>query len=196
MDKASKLELAQEILGYEFKDPSLLWEALQAPSSGVVSHAGRMYTNEGHKPLAGIGDTILSLYIKDRARNHRQTVGVATDNLKAMANNHRLTEICDANELTGYISGNPAQQGAVSPRIKSDTVEAVLGAIYKDGNDNMEPVKAVMLRLGIILVTLYTSPVHPGIEMSIHKPPVWITCDSSRAAGLRYPRDPPARAPS
>lgn len=193
MDKAPQLQFAQEILGYEFKDPSLLWEALRAPGSGVVSFAGRISTNEGHKPLAGIGDALMSLYVKDQARNQRQTVGVATDNLKAMANNCRLAEICDATELTGCISGNPAQQGAVSPRTKSDTIEAVLGAIYKDGNDDMEPVKVVMLRLGIALVTSFTSPVHPSITISIHKLAVWITCDSSRAAGLRHSNDSPAR---
>ncbi|KAH8743087.1 ribonuclease III domain-containing protein [Diaporthe sp. PMI_573] len=158
MDMVAKLELAQKILGYEFKDPSLLWEALQAPGSGVLFSAGRMYTNEGNKPLAGIGDILLSLYIKDRARNHRQPVGVATDNVKAAANNHRLAEICDANELTACINGNPAQQGAISPRTKGDTVEAVIGAVYKDGNNDMEPVKTILLNLGIIiLVTLYTS---------------------------------------
>ncbi|KAG8168498.1 hypothetical protein KVR01_001247 [Diaporthe batatas] len=172
MDKAAKLEFAQEILGYEFKDPSLLWEALQAPGSGVVSHAGHMYTNEGHKPLAGIEDTLLSLYIKNQARIRGQTIGkyhlgfahmrlmyaaakhitgVATNNLKAMANNHHLAEICDVNKLTRCINGNPAQQGTISPKTKSDTVKAVLGAIYKDANNDMAPIKAVMLRLGITM---------------------------------------------
>lgn len=75
MNMAAKLELAQDILGYEFNDPSLLWEALQAPGSGVLFSAGRRFTNEGNKPLAAIGDALLSLYIKDRARNNSQPIG-------------------------------------------------------------------------------------------------------------------------
>lgn len=85
-------------------------------------------------------------------------LGVATDNLKAAANNHRLAEVCDANGLTACINGNPAQQGAISPRTKCDTVEAVVGAVYKDGNDGMKSVETVLLNLSIIiLVTLYNS---------------------------------------
>lgn len=76
MDMTEKLELAQTILGYEFNDPSLLWEALQAPGSGVLMSAGRMLTNEGNKPLAAIGDALLILYIKDRAHSHRQPIGM------------------------------------------------------------------------------------------------------------------------
>lgn len=75
MDMGAKLGLAERILGYEFKDSTLLWEALQAPGSGVLFCAGSVYTNEGHKPLAGIGDVLLSLFIKDHARDHHQPVG-------------------------------------------------------------------------------------------------------------------------
>lgn len=75
MDMQAKLELAQNILGYQFNDPSLLWEALQASGSGVLFSAGRMFTNEGNKPLAGIGDALMSLYIKDQARNRHQPIG-------------------------------------------------------------------------------------------------------------------------
>lgn len=179
MDMVAKLELAQSILGYQFQDPSLLWEALQAPGSGVPGFAGRRYTNEGNKPLAGIGDALLSLYVKDRARNYEQPVGtrnpassshglvalttaripgVATESLKDAANNHRLAEICDANRITACIVGSPAQGGEVFPRTKGNTIEALLGAVYKDANDDMEPVKTVLFKLGIVtLVTLYTS---------------------------------------
>lgn len=66
------------------------------------------------------------------------------------ANNHRLAGVCDANGLTACINGNPAQQGAVPRRTKSDTVEAVVGAAFKDGN-NMEPVETILHNLGIII---------------------------------------------
>lgn len=75
MEMQAKLELAQNILGYQFNDLSLLWEALQAPGSEVLFSAGRRFTNEGNKPLAAIGDALLSLYIKDRAHSHGQPIG-------------------------------------------------------------------------------------------------------------------------
>lgn len=50
----------ETIIGYQFTDPSKLWEALQAPGSPVSSINGRRIT-EGNKRLAMIGDSVLKL---------------------------------------------------------------------------------------------------------------------------------------
>lgn len=50
----------QEVTGYHFANPSLLWEALQAAGSGVLSIGGRA-VSEGNKRLALLGDAALKL---------------------------------------------------------------------------------------------------------------------------------------
>ncbi|KAE9566785.1 hypothetical protein CGMCC3_g17057 [Colletotrichum fructicola] len=53
---------AEEILGYDFKDPRWLWEALQAAGS-PVTRVGTRSLREGNKQLAGLGDRIISVVI-------------------------------------------------------------------------------------------------------------------------------------
>ncbi|KAI8152424.1 hypothetical protein K4K49_010734 [Colletotrichum sp. SAR 10_70] len=53
---------AEEILGYDFKDPRWLWEALQAAES-PVTRVGTRSLREGNKQLAGLGDRIISVVI-------------------------------------------------------------------------------------------------------------------------------------
>ncbi|KAI8235137.1 Ribonuclease 3 [Colletotrichum sp. SAR 10_86] len=53
---------AEEILGYNFKDPRWLWEALQAAGS-PVTRVGTRSLREGNKQLAGLGDRIISVVI-------------------------------------------------------------------------------------------------------------------------------------
>lgn len=57
-NKQEAITAVQGILGYTFKDPELLWLALQAAGSGV----GPM---DGNKKLAMMGDTVMKLIILD-----------------------------------------------------------------------------------------------------------------------------------
>jgi ribonuclease-3 len=56
--------------------------------------------------------------------------------------------IFDMQSFASCIMNIPSQQGGVSARTKAATVEAIIGAIYKDGG--MEPAKAAMTLFGII----------------------------------------------
>lgn len=74
--KAMKLNRAQVIVAYNFVDAELLWEALQAAGSGVFAcDNGRRLTTEGNKPLAAVGDSVLSLYYKVRGRDKYHSIG-------------------------------------------------------------------------------------------------------------------------
>lgn len=52
----------QDIIGYNFADPLILWEALQAAGSGNTFAGNRRFP-EGNKRLAVLGDTILQLVL-------------------------------------------------------------------------------------------------------------------------------------
>ena len=65
-EKAAKLENAQAAMSYRFTDPHILWEALQAASSGVHS-AGNRVIIDGNKRLAMIGDAILKLVLLENS---------------------------------------------------------------------------------------------------------------------------------
>jgi hypothetical protein len=56
----------ERIIGYNFVDPITLWEALQAPGSGVLMSGDRLLSTEGNKRLALKGDAwIRTLIIED-----------------------------------------------------------------------------------------------------------------------------------
>ena len=56
--RATKLNAAQAIVGYNFVDPSILWESLQAPGAPPIATNGRNFSN-GNKRLALLGDAVL-----------------------------------------------------------------------------------------------------------------------------------------
>ncbi|KAI8315524.1 Ribonuclease 3 [Colletotrichum sp. SAR11_59] len=186
---------AEEILGYDFKDPRWLWEALQAAGS-PVARVGARSLREGNKQLAGLGNRIVSVVIvtmsvddnisigilsrkplfKYRKKGRRPILTAETGNtntrVQMCANNERLARLCDAVGLTRCIVRNPSQQGVVSQRTKADTLEAVVGAVFKDGG--LDAAEEVIEHLGIIdlLVTLQTA------SISHTKPVIKMTLDS------------------
>ncbi|KAG9250692.1 ribonuclease III domain-containing protein [Emericellopsis atlantica] len=142
----SKIDGAAKILAYEFQDPSWLWEALQAAGSSV-SWVNKRKIEEGNKRLAGLGDRIISMSITDNAVEDNLSIGENNALLQARASNSYLASTCDNIGLTCCINGNPSQQGAVSARTKATTVEATIGAVYKDGG--LSSAEAVMRHLGM-----------------------------------------------
>ncbi|KAH0428176.1 RNase [Colletotrichum camelliae] len=161
-----KMSDAEEILGYDFKDPRWLWEALQAAGS-PVTRVGTRSLREGNKQLAGLGDRIISVVIVTMAA-FILTAGTGDTNarLQSNANNERLARLCDTVGLTRCIVRNPSQQGMVSQRTKADTLEAVIGAVFKDGG--LEAAEEVIEHLDIIhLPVTFQTPSKPHTESVI-----------------------------
>ncbi|RYP18044.1 hypothetical protein DL765_004160 [Monosporascus sp. GIB2] len=147
MDKATKLEAAQQAIGYRFNDPNLLWEALQASGSGVYYIDGRTVA-EGNKQLALVGDKVLALHLALIGRELGERVEQINDRISARTRNVRLQEVCDDSGLTACIQNNPSQGWMVQPRTKTAAVEAVVAAAHCDGG--MPAARTVMLKLGIV----------------------------------------------
>ncbi|KAK2730143.1 RNase [Colletotrichum kahawae] len=151
---------AEEILGYDFKDPRWLWEALQTAGS-PVTRVGTRSLREGNKQLAGLGDRIMSVVIVTMAVDDNISIAGDTNaRLQSYANNERLARLCDTVGLTRCIVRNPSQQGMVSQRTKADILEAVIGAVFKDGG--LEAAEEVIEHLNIIdLPVTFQTPSKP-----------------------------------
>lgn len=52
----------ENIIGYTFNDPHVLWEALQLAGSGVSS-TGTRIVQDGNKRLAVLGDLVLEIVL-------------------------------------------------------------------------------------------------------------------------------------
>lgn len=155
----------EAVLGYTFTDRNCLWEALQAPGSGV-SVAGNRQIPEGNKRLALKGDAaIRNVIIEDWFSTHRRRgrtllalkelstklsnvefAAVADSILQSQVSNNNLQRICNLHGLQRFINLNPSSRGSIPPRTMYDTMEAILGAVAEDGGD--EALRAVMHRLG------------------------------------------------
>lgn len=63
-DMDTNLEAVQDIIGYQFNERLILWEAMQAAGSMVRSAGDREFV-DGNKRLAVIGDTVLQLVLAE-----------------------------------------------------------------------------------------------------------------------------------
>ena len=118
----------EEKLGYEFRDPALLENALTHSSCANESR-GRRQSNER---LEFLGDSILGMVVADHLyRNH-------PDLPEGELTRTRAALVCEAEalHLGEYLhlgKGEEAGGGRKRPSIQADAVEAVLAAVYLDG---------------------------------------------------------------
>jgi len=123
----------QQRLGYRFRDPRLLEQAL--------THAS--YTNEhppaaDHSRLALLGDAALALVVAERlmADDPAATVGVLTSQRAELVAGPRLARWAVDLELGALLRlgrGEDQSGGRARDSILASTLEAVLGAIYTEG---------------------------------------------------------------
>ena len=124
----------EEKLGYEFRDPALLENALTHSSCANESR-GRRQSNER---LEFLGDSILGMVVADHLyRNHPDLPeGELTRTRAALVCEGSLVEVAQCLELGAYLKlgkGEEAGGGRERPSIIADAVEAVLAAVYLDG---------------------------------------------------------------
>ena len=124
----------EEKLGYEFRDPALLENALTHSSCANESR-GRRQSNER---LEFLGDSILGMVVADHLyRNHPDLPeGELTRTRAALVCEDSLVEVAEALHLGESLhlgKGEEAGGGRKRPSIQADAVEAVLAAVYLDG---------------------------------------------------------------
>lgn len=117
----------QELIGYRFKDKSLLEMALTHSS---YSHK---YGEEDYQRLEYLGDSIVDFVVADElySRYPHADEGVLTKMRGAIVSSQPLGEIVKERGYVGYLR---VGYGTVSQKTYSDVFESLCGAIYLDGS--------------------------------------------------------------
>ena len=144
MDPLRVAELERR-LGYRFRDPSLLEEALTHASS-----ANEHPPATDHARLAFLGDAALGLVVADHvtAADLAATVGELTARRAELVTGRHLARWAVELELGALLRlgrGEDQSGGRTRDSILASALEAVLGAIYREGG--LDEVRRVLGRL-------------------------------------------------
>lgn len=129
------MKTLEERLGYQFKNRSLLENALTHSSYANEHRDSGMTSNER---LEFLGDSVLGMVVADHLfREHpNMPEGELTRTRAAMVCEGSLVEVARALDLGKYLrlgKGEDAGGGRERPSILADATEAVLAAVYLDG---------------------------------------------------------------
>lgn len=137
----SELETA---LGYQFRDPARLDEALTHASMAGIRRRGTR-TNER---LEFLGDRVLGLSVAHALveRFPAEPEGMLTRRLVALVRTESLAGVATALGLGRWLrtAGGDAEGTGPGPAMLADCCEAIIGAIYLDGG--FGPAQAFVLR--------------------------------------------------
>ncbi len=123
----------ETIIGYEFKDKALLATSLVHRSS-----LNEPDVKESNERLEFLGDAVLELLITDYLFHQKpeEPEGFLTSARSAVVKTESLSSIANNLNLGEYLrmsKGEAASGGRKNPSILEDALEALIGAIYKDG---------------------------------------------------------------
>jgi len=126
----------QQVIGYRFRNPALLEEALTHRS--YVNLAGNEQL-PSYERLEFLGDSVLGVcvaeFVHDRYKTHSE--GELTKLKAGVVNIHSLTHLARSLGLGKFIRLAPEERragGADRPSILSDVFESITGAIFLDGD--------------------------------------------------------------
>lgn len=127
-------EIARK-LGYDFRMPELLEEALRHAS--YVNEAGIAQLSDNER-LEFLGDAVLGLAVSDILINlfPNASEGHLSKWRASVVNERVLSELARALDLGAHLllgRGEELSGGREKPSILADTMEALLGGVYLDG---------------------------------------------------------------
>jgi ribonuclease-3 len=176
-----------KLLGYQFRTPALLEEALQH-SSFVNEQARSLASNER---LEFLGDTVLNLVVSHLLMVQFPSMdeGSLSRMRAGLVNEATLALIAAELNLGNHVQlgkGEIRTRGRYKKSILSDTYEALLAAVYLDGG--FEAAFALIQghfsellaqSVGPDIITDYKTRVQEMIQKAGHPPPVYrITAES------------------
>lgn len=138
----AKTHACEQVIGYQFHEPLLLWEALQAYNT----HAHLPRYVEGNKRLAIIGDYVLDLLLALKWYPTWANRGAFSILREKVTSNDSLERTGKINKLRRFIVC-PDGSFSITQRVTTATVEAIVGAAYLDGG--MNAAETVAQNLGI-----------------------------------------------
>lgn len=135
------VKLAEEAIGYTFKDKEYLLRGLTHSS---FAHIHKRKDNER---LEFLGDSILNFVVAEQLVNgHKNFTEGNLSKIRAnIVSTNSLYETCFAYNINKFAFFSfDKKSGIVGRKIYADIVEAIIGAIYIDGG--MEAAKSFILR--------------------------------------------------
>lgn len=123
----------EELLGYRFRDPRLLEQAL-VHRSYVAEHPGTL----SNERLEFLGDAVLGVVVAELAYRRYADVaeGLLSEMRKRVVNAAVLAEVAAEFQIGHFVRlgrGEDAGGGRTKTSILADACEAVIGAVYLDG---------------------------------------------------------------
>lgn len=118
----------EKIIGYEFKDNSLL--------SLALTHSSFLYKKDGkdNERLEFLGDSIIGFVVAEfLAKNFSQNEGMLTKYRSCIVSCSHLSEIVTSLGLNKFLKVN-SKDLKDNESVKGDFCEALIGAIYLDSN--------------------------------------------------------------
>ncbi|KAL4963060.1 ribonuclease III domain-containing protein [Aspergillus stella-maris] len=126
-----------------FNDPTILIQALTAPGALGVT------TTDGNKALAHVGDSLLDLILRDEGYSRGLTRGQIELVIDKIVSNKNLAKRGVALGIDGYIRNNPSQGTTISVKTMATTMEAIVGAYFRDQGRKFESLERVVRVLGL-----------------------------------------------
>jgi ribonuclease III len=142
------LEALERLLGYRFTDRTLLQAALRHSSLAPGPHSKRK--GEHFERLEFLGDRVVGLAVADLllARFPRESEGDLARRHANLVSRSTLAELAEQIALGAQLHltrGEDETGGRSKPTVLADALEALVGAIYRDGG--LEPARGFVARL-------------------------------------------------
>lgn len=151
----TKIKLLENRLGYEFRDKKLMFRALTHPTFSKEEKEKKVGARDcPHQSIfATLGDAVLkAVIISILIEKGLMTKGNITISKADLENNLQLAHVGERLYLLEenfilHRAGKHEKLKEASIALCSDTVEALIGAIYIDSNSSMSVVKNCVSRI-------------------------------------------------
>ncbi|KAK3634943.1 hypothetical protein LTR56_005807 [Elasticomyces elasticus] len=149
---------------YRFEDPFLLAEALHAfGDDPPPRNINNQVVVDGNKRLAWVGDSVIDLILRSQCYYGPQSRGKASEGwYRSMTENKWLGGLGFAFQIDDHWIVSAWKRSVdLDNRQMTDTVEALIGAVWLDSVGNAEEVARIMCVMGLICPAEHRGPIRP-----------------------------------
>ncbi|MCD8498133.1 MAG: ribonuclease III [Alphaproteobacteria bacterium] len=154
---SADLDQLQTFIGYRFKTPDLLAQALTHSSTGA---------EQNYERLEFLGDRVLGLVVSEIlfGKFPDESEGDLAKRLASLVQGAFLAQIGRQMELGDFLNLSDAERGSggsQNDHILADVVEAIIGAIYLDSSELAACRAFIEGQWGDAFYTMHKPPQHP-----------------------------------
>jgi len=124
--------ILEDKIGYNFSNKKILNQALTLPATAKEMH-DKGQECKSQECLSLLGDGLLKGILVERLLSRYENVNDVSDRRAVLESNEKLPDLARDWGLKVTIESYNKSQGDVSPNQIADTIEALIGAVYRDG---------------------------------------------------------------